>query len=138
MLREARAPAPGRELSLSVAGAAVAVSRPPAGELPLADVDFAPLLRALDAGVLCRALLLLLTAEPSLLVIADDATQLFPAITALLALLYPPHPTPHPLPRTKWTRRVSHPVLIGHAPSRARLQPLPPHSSGGSSTGGWL
>jgi hypothetical protein len=24
---------------------------------------------------------------------------------------------PHPPPRTKWTRRVPHPVLIGHAAS---------------------
>jgi len=27
------------------------------------------------------------------------------------------HPPPPPLPRTKWTRRVPHPVLIGHAAS---------------------
>ena len=28
--------------------------------------------------------------------------------------------TPHPSPRTKWTRRVPHPVLIGHAASLRR------------------
>ena len=27
-------------------------------------------------------------------------------------------PEDHPPPRTKWTRRVPHPVLIGHAASR--------------------
>ena len=29
----------------------------------------------------------------------------------------PPPPPPPPPPRTKWTRRVPHPVLIGHAAS---------------------
>ena len=29
----------------------------------------------------------------------------------------PPPPPPPPLPRTKWTRRVPHPVLIGHVAS---------------------
>ena len=29
----------------------------------------------------------------------------------------PRPPPPHPTPRTKWTRRVPHPVLIGHAAS---------------------
>ena len=31
----------------------------------------------------------------------------------------PPPPPPPPPPRTKWTRRVPHPVLIGHAASLA-------------------
>ena len=33
-----------------------------------------------------------------------------------------PHPPP---PRTKWTRRVPHPVLIGHAASLGRFPPSP-------------
>ena len=33
-------------------------------------------------------------------------------------------PTPPPPPRTKWTRRIPHPVLIGHA---ASLPPYRPH-----------
>ena len=35
------------------------------------------------------------------------------------AVLFVPPPPP-PLPRTKWTRRVPHPVLIGHAASLTR------------------
>jgi hypothetical protein len=31
-------------------------------------------------------------------------------------------PPPPPSPRTKWTRRVPHPVLIGHAASSARTR----------------
>jgi hypothetical protein len=33
--------------------------------------------------------------------------------------------TPRPSPRTNWTRRVPHPVLIGHAASLASLRPRP-------------
>ena len=42
-----------------------------------------------------------------------DATLAKEASARELAV--PPHPPPHP--RTKWTRRVPHPVLIGHAAS---------------------
>ena len=31
-------------------------------------------------------------------------------------------PPPPPPPRTKWTRRVPHPVLIGHAASLSQVQ----------------
>jgi hypothetical protein len=34
-----------------------------------------------------------------------------------LAPFAPPPPLPPPSPRTKWTRRVPHPVLIGHTAS---------------------
>jgi serine/threonine protein kinase len=37
------------------------------------------------------------------------------------SLLRPPLPPP---PRTKWTRRVPHPVLIGHAASNPRYPPF--------------
>ena len=46
-----------------------------------------------------------------------------------------PPPPPPPLPRTKWTRRVPHLVLIGHAASLAVIQPrrlrlrVPPRAS---------
>ena len=35
-------------------------------------------------------------------------------------------PPPHPPPRTKWTRRVPHPVLIGHAASASLARGSPP------------
>ena len=38
-------------------------------------------------------------------------------VQSLRLLIGAPPPPPHPPPRTKWTRRVPHPVLIGHAAS---------------------
>ena len=49
----------------------------------------------------------------------DRATPLH-ALSYLRSILAPPSPPPPP--RTKWTRRVLHPVLIGHA---ASLTPSP-------------
>ena len=47
-------------------------------------------------------------------------TTLRPCVMPVTWDMQPPHQTPIVLPpplRTKWTRRVPHPVLIGHAAS---------------------
>ena len=45
-----------------------------------------------------------------------DALEFRDALESFIEKVSPPPPS-----RTKWTRRVPHPVLIGHA----RVQPLP-------------
>ena len=46
----------------------------------------------------------------------DDVSFFLPPRT-LAPARHAPAPPPPPPPRTKWTRRVPHPVLIGHAAS---------------------
>jgi hypothetical protein len=43
-----------------------------------------------------------------------------------------------PLPRTKWTRRVPHPVLIGHAASPRHVAAAEPPAAGDSAVDSWL
>ncbi|EKX51040.1 hypothetical protein GUITHDRAFT_102963 [Guillardia theta CCMP2712] len=82
-------PLPGQPLHVQMYSQIVHVQRPSAKELPLADIDFAVLFRCLDLVTIRRVLLLLLLGEPQLLVVADDASVLFPILEALKLLLFP-------------------------------------------------
>jgi hypothetical protein len=82
-------PAPGKPLYLQVREQAVHVQRPVTRDLPLADIDFAVLFSWLDLALIQRILVLLILAEPRMLMVADDADVLFPIIQALVSLIYP-------------------------------------------------
>lgn len=82
-------PPPKMPLYLQIASSAVHCQRPDARDLPLADLDFAPLLRALDSRNVARLLVLLMAREPQLVLVSDTVGQLFPTASALLELLYP-------------------------------------------------
>ena len=76
---------------------ALQCDRPRAGELPLADLDFGPLIGSFGPAELRRLILLLLAGpEPSLAVVggggddeAAEAAELHAIVEALVALLYP-------------------------------------------------
>jgi len=51
----------------------------------------------------------------------DRSTRVGGMADALRELYQTEHPPPPPPPRTKWTRRVPHPVLIGHAASLSQV-----------------
>jgi hypothetical protein len=82
-------PAPGKPLYLQVREQAVHVQRPVTRDLPLADIDFAVLFSWLDLALIQRILVLLILAEPRMLMVADEADVLFPIIQALVSLVYP-------------------------------------------------
>jgi hypothetical protein len=82
-------PPPRMPLYLQVGHTPVHCQRPDYRELPLADIDFAPLLRSLDARNVARLLTLLLCKEPQVVLISDNIDHLFPAACALIDLMYP-------------------------------------------------
>jgi hypothetical protein len=82
-------PPPRMPLYIQVGHTPVHCQRPDTRDLPLADLDFAPLLRSLEARNVARLLVLLLCKEPQVVLISDAINDLFPAACALIELMYP-------------------------------------------------
>ena len=109
-------PPPGMSLYLQIGNSSLHCQRPDPRDLPLADIDFAPLLRALDSRNTARLLMLMLL-EPQVVLIADSIEHLFPTVVALMELLYPfvwSFPVVPVLPPSRLSFLDSpHPYIVG-------------------------
>ena len=121
-------PPPGMPLYLQIGQVMLHCPRPDVRDLPLADIDFAPLLRALDSRNLARLLIFLLL-EPQIVLIADSVEHLFPSVMALMHLAFPfswTFPVVPVLPPSRLSFLESpHPYIVGIHRScvpRGRLQ----------------
>lgn len=95
------APPPSMPLYLQIWGNAVHCQRPDQRELPLSDVDYAPLLLSLRPVDVARLIALLLSGRAQIIFVSSSIEQLFPAISSLQSLIYPftwPYPVLHVVP----------------------------------------
>jgi hypothetical protein len=121
-------PPPGMPLYLQIGQFMLHCPRPDVRDLPLADIDFAHLLRGLDSRNLARLLIFLLL-ESQIVLIADSVEHLFPSVMALMHLAYPfswAFPVVPVLPPSRLSFLESpHPYIVGIHRScvpRGRLQ----------------